>query len=103
MNMTNRIYDIEREIEEAKIDISWSENKKTIEILEEKINNLEKELEELQRQLNCKELREDGSCTLKDDIEKQHCIINSTKCCAYCNNEIDNTCNSKKGVCTRLF
>ena len=43
MSVETAIEDIDREIEEAKVDISWSDNPETIEILEEKIEGLKEE------------------------------------------------------------
>lgn len=47
MSIKDMIKDIEREIEDTKIDIAWSDDKKTISILEEKLERLETELDEL--------------------------------------------------------
>lgn len=51
MSIKNRIAEIEREIEETKTDISWSDNEETIAVLEEKLENLNIELEKMQKQL----------------------------------------------------
>lgn len=51
-NMLYEIKDIDREIEEAKKDILWSDNPETIAILQEKIERLEKEKENLLSQIS---------------------------------------------------
>jgi len=49
----------------------------------------------------CKQLKEDGSCSFKEDITNQKCTENPKQCCGIC--KTNDSCDTKKGVCTVLF
>jgi len=51
---------------------------------------------------NCSELRTDGTCKRKDDVNLQHCTTNPKKCCIMCSGETE-PCDAKNGICTILY
>jgi len=53
-------------------------------------------------QSHCSQLRENRTCSWKDDIKMQLCTTNPNQCCAWCD-DCETNCDSKTSICTILF